>query len=141
LGKKEKKVKKLINYLKYPRKVAKNINLLQNKTSIVYKDFFIIPKVSLKLKLEKKYGGTTEYSWIHITINGKKLPFTFLFVPEMYWDNKEIDYWITQKITRTINIIEPGASRHKEKAKKVVEKFFNVKVKEIKIEKESKGTN
>jgi len=64
----KKKVKQLTNYLKYPQKVAKNLNFLDNKKTILYKNFFIIPKVKFRVQLSKRYGGKTEYSWIYVSM-------------------------------------------------------------------------
>ncbi len=128
----KKKVKQLTNYLKYPQKVAKNLNYLDNKKTILYKNFFIIPKVKFRVQLGKKYGGKTEYSWIYVSINGKKVSGALLFIPEFSLSKQEIDYWVSQKITRAINFFNPKASRNKRIAKRIIESFFKVKVKEVK---------
>jgi len=128
----KKKVKQLTNYLKYPQKVAKNLNFLENKNTILYKNFFIIPKVKFRVQLSKRYGGKTEYSWIYVSINGKKISGALLFIPEWSLSAGELDYWVSQKITRAINFFNPKASRNKRIAKRIIESFFKVKVKEVK---------
>jgi len=125
------KVKELINYLKYSSKIARNLNIIEGKTSIVYKTFFVIPKVSLKVKIGKTHNGWTEASKIYISINGKRLSGSIFFWPEIDLPEDILDDWIAQRVTKIINSFDSFASRDRRKAKELVEKYFKVKVKEL----------
>jgi len=104
-----------------------------------YRNWFEIPKVNVRMKwlknseMRKYFSKFGIYALVStFYINGKRLR------GWAEWDSKilatdlsSLEVAFNNKLTSVINTIQPNASRDKNRAKRVIEKFFKVKVKVI----------
>lgn len=110
----------LIGYLELQR----SIQILRSVNSFRFKDYFIVPKVSLELVPSNK---NRMYSYVKIRVNGKEInrrpkfsPFEFL--------KGHYHETLTRIFVNIINSVERNASKDKQKAKQIFKQLFNVDV-------------
>jgi len=136
------KVKKLALKLKgLPKEVINTIIFCDRVTALNYK-WFEIPKVRVEAKYKNSFnlglpiGQSSSYTLrtlyvftLYYYINNKRLYGWSETNNSILRSCLEIDF--ANKLTRTLNTISPNTSRSKEKSKKLIEKFFKVKVREL----------
>ena len=134
------KIRKMILRTKgYPKDLVKALIKPERIIALNYKGWFEIPKVSVSMKWLKnsemrKYFSTFGIYPLVSTfyINGKRLKgWSEWNSKVLATDLSLLEVAFSNKLTSVINTIQPNASRDKNKAKRVIEKFFKVKVKVI----------
>lgn len=113
-------------------KAVKNLNKIN---SFTYKKFFVVPKVRVEWKQGRFTGGRGRtYGGLYLSINGKPVRGWIMFNHPFFFKTQAetqrwLNNWLSERLTRTINSIEPDASKDKSRAKYVVESTYGVKVK------------
>lgn len=108
---------------------------LSKINSFTYKKFFVIPKVKVEWKQGTWSGGRgRNYGGLYFTINGKPVRGWIMFDHAFFFSTKAetqkwLDSWLSERLTATINSIEPDASKDRAAAKYVVEKTYGVRIK------------
>jgi len=118
--------------------LAKVIVKCERITALDYKDWFEIPnvKVETSVKIRDFLGEDVKIVLLRFSINGKRVhgwaEYNPFFLYKCFYGNfpNPMDRAFTKKLTRLINAIYPRASRKKGLAKKAIESFFKVKVRE-----------
>jgi len=133
------KIRKMILRTKgYPKDLVRALVKPERIIALNYKNWFEIPKVNVKMKWLKSYSN---YYFAKVGV--------YVVTSVFYINKKRLKGWsewnskvlatdlsllevaFSNKLTSVINTIQPNASRDKNKAKRVIEKFFRVKVKVI----------
>jgi len=120
------------------KELAKVIIKCERIIALDYKDWFEIPKVKVETSVKTRdfFGEKVTVVFLIFSINGKRVlgwaEYSDVFLHKCFYGNfpNPMDRVFTQKLTRVINSIYPRASRKKDLAKKVIETFFKVKVRE-----------
>jgi len=121
------------------KELAKVIVKCERIIALDYKDWFEIPnvKVETSVKMRDFFGEKVPIIFLIFSINGKRVlgwaEYNPHFLYKCFYGNypNPMDRAFTNKLTRVINSIYPRASRKKNLAKKVIETFFKVKVREL----------
>ena len=104
------------------------IKIAESRTCFPFKNFFIVPKLKLKVvSAEEERQG---HDWLEIWLNGKKVPKRLVFDPYAFLRH----YWrddLTKAFISYLDSVEPGTSKDKEKAKRIFKQLFGVEVIDI----------
>lgn len=128
-------VQKMMTHGNSSKEVQRALKNLSKINSFKYKKFFMVPNVKVEWKRGTWSGSKgRHYGGLYFTINGRPVrgwimfdhAFFFKTLPET---QRWLDSWLSERLTRTINSIEPDASKDKASAKYVVESTYGVKVK------------